>query len=88
MSSPEPPAAPQPPRAKIEPREFFAHGTSWRDDYAWIRAENWRETLADPAALPADIRAHLEAENAYAEAILASRPRTPGPSSSARCARG
>ena len=70
MSSPELSPAPQAPRAKIEPREFFAHGTSWRDDYAWIRAENWRETLADPAALPAEIRAHLEAENAYADEVL------------------
>ena len=71
MSSPELFPAPQAPRAKIEPREFFAHGTSWRDDYAWMRAENWRETLADPAALPAEIRAYLEAENVYAEDILA-----------------
>ena len=29
------------------------------DDYAWIRADNWREVLRDPAALPADIRALL-----------------------------
>ena len=72
MSSPEAPAAPQPPRAKIEPREISAHGISWTDDYAWIRAENWRETLANPAALPAEIRVYLEAENAYAEAVLSS----------------
>ena len=32
---------------------------------------NWREVLRDPAALPDEIRALLEAENAYAEAILA-----------------
>ena len=37
----------------------------------WIRADNWREVLRDPAALPADIRALLEAENAYADAMLA-----------------
>ncbi len=62
---------PEPPRAKIEPREISAHGETWRDDYAWIRADNWRDVLADPAALPADIRAHLEAENAYAAEALA-----------------
>ncbi len=44
---------------------------AWTDDYAWLRADNWREVLRDPAALPPDIREHLEAENAYAEAVLA-----------------
>ncbi len=44
---------------------------AWSDDYAWIRAGNWREVLRDPAALPKEIRALLEAENAYADATLA-----------------
>jgi len=35
-----------------------------------MRADNWREVLRDPAQLPPDIRALLEAENAYADAIL------------------
>jgi len=51
--------------------EIAAHGRTWSDDYAWIRADNWREVLADPSALPAEIRALLEAENAYTEAMLA-----------------
>ena len=59
-----------PPRAEPRPLTHCAHGQSWRDDYAWIRAGNWREVLRDPATLPDDIRALLEAENAYAEAIL------------------
>ncbi len=41
------------------------------DDYAWLRADNWREVLDDPDRLPVEIRDHLEAENAYAEALLA-----------------
>jgi oligopeptidase B len=36
-----------------------------------MRAENWREVLRDPDQLPPDIRAMLEAENAYADAVLA-----------------
>ena len=48
-----------------------AHGLSWVDDYAWMRADNWREVLRDPSRLPSDIRALLEAENAYADAVLA-----------------
>src|SRR3984893_5280790 len=42
-----------------------------RDDHAWLKAPNWREVLRDASALPADIRAHLDAENAYAEARIA-----------------
>jgi len=61
-----------PPRAELRPHEVSAHGETWRDDYAWIRADNWREVLRDPAALPRDIRDLLEAENAYAEDALGS----------------
>ena len=61
---------PLPPRAARRPVELTAHGQHWTDDYAWIRADNWREVLADASTLPADIRALLEAENAYAEAML------------------
>ena len=60
-----------PPQAERRPRRFAAHGVELRDDYAWIRAENWREAIQDPTALPQDIRALLEAENAYAESALA-----------------
>ena len=47
------------------------HGVALEDDYAWLRAENWHEVLRDPAALPVEIRAVLEAENAYADSVLA-----------------
>ena len=63
--------APTPPIAARKPEQRQAHGVAWIDDYAWIRADNWREVLRDPATLPADIRALLEAENAYADAVLA-----------------
>ena len=56
------------------PRRAFrtrVHGVELSDDYAWMRADNWREVLRDPIHLPADIRAVLEAENTYAEAHLA-----------------
>src|SRR5271165_1277230 len=63
--------SPAPPRADIRPIQRSAHGMAWTDEYAWIRAENWREVLRDPRRLPSDIRALLEAENAYAGALLA-----------------
>ena len=51
--------------------ETRVHGVTLYDDYGWLKAENWQEVLRDPAALPADIRALLEAENEYAKATLA-----------------
>jgi len=41
------------------------------DDYAWMKDDNWQQVLRDPSALRADVRAHLEAENAYTKAMLA-----------------
>src|SRR6185436_9955028 len=41
------------------------------DDYAWMKDDNWQQVLRDPKALKADVRAHLEAENAYTKAVLA-----------------
>ena len=64
-------SAPTPPRAEIRPASLSAHGLAWADDYAWMRADNWREVLRDPSRLPSDIRALLKAENAYADAVLA-----------------
>ena len=64
-------ALPSPPRAAARPVLKAAHGITWTDDYGWMRAENWQEVLRDPGRLPSEIRSHLEAENAYADAVLA-----------------
>ena len=47
------------------------HGIERVDPYAWLRAANWNEVLKDPSALAPEIRAYIEAENRYAEAVLA-----------------
>jgi oligopeptidase B len=60
-----------PPVAARRPTSRTIHGEKLTDDYAWLRDSNWREVMRDPAALSPDIRAYLEAENAYAEAWLA-----------------
>ena len=70
MPHAKPRGAPTPPRADKRPQENHAHGITWQDDYAWIRAENWREVLGEPSKLPPDIRALLEAENAFADEAL------------------
>ena len=55
-----PPALPPPPRAARRPKVTDIHGRRLVDDYAWLRNRD------DP-----DVRAHLEAEDAYAEAVMA-----------------
>jgi oligopeptidase B len=59
------------PRAEVRTKTTHVHNVTLQDDYDWLRAPNWKEVLRDPKALPADIRRHLEAENAYAKALMA-----------------
>ena len=62
---------PPAPRARREPQVSIRHGVTLTDDYAWLRADNWREVMRDPSALDATIRAYLDEENAYQQAALA-----------------
>lgn len=64
-------AAPEPPRAKRHPTSRIVHGVPLADDYAWLRADNWRTVMRDPAQLDGEIRTYLEAENTYADAYFA-----------------
>ena len=61
------PAAPATP---AKPYVFDIHGVRIQDDYAWLKAENWREVLKDPTVLDSEIRTCLEEENAYAKAAF------------------
>ena len=54
-----------PPVAEKRPVAETWHGHTKHDDYKWLKAENWQEVMQDPSLLPADIRAYLEAENAF-----------------------
>ena len=60
-----------PPIPAIRPLSRTVHGVALTDDYAWLRAENWREVLRDPDLLPAEIKAHIEAENAWCDTLMA-----------------
>ena len=61
-----------PPAAPRRPSRRMLHGVTLADDYAWLKDDNWQQVLRDPKALRADVRAHLDAENAYREALMAS----------------
>ncbi len=63
---------PEAPRPETRLQSRTVHGQLLHDEYGWLRAQNWREVLRQPEALPADIAAHLEAENAYCAALMAS----------------
>jgi oligopeptidase B len=60
-----------PPTARKQPHRIEQLGRVRVDDYAWMKDDNWQQVLRDPKALRDDVRAHLEAENAYREAMLA-----------------
>ena len=62
---------PSPPHAPKRPLRIEQHGRVRTDDYAWMRDDAWQRVLRDPSVLRADIREHLEAENAYTAAVLA-----------------
>jgi oligopeptidase B len=62
---------PAAPRAPKIPHRIEQLGRIRTDDYAWMKDENWQQVLRDPKALKADVRTHLEAENAFTKAVLA-----------------
>ena len=63
---------PVPPVAKIVPLRREQLGRTRTDDYAWMKDDDWREVLRDPSVIKPDVKAYLEAENAYVKAMLAS----------------
>ena len=58
------------PKAQNRPTEISQIGRTRHDDYAWLKDENWREVMSDPAKLDPDIRSYLEAENVYCAQIM------------------
>jgi oligopeptidase B len=65
-----PDSRPAPPRAEKRDVAIERFGVTRTDSYAWLRDEDWQRVMREPAALHADIRAHLEAENAYTDTML------------------
>ena len=59
------------PEAEQRPRERILHDLRLIDEYAWLKAENWREVMRDPLQLDPAIRAYLKTENDYCERALA-----------------
>ena len=64
-------AAIRPPKAEKRPVTATHFGIARIDEYAWLRAENWQQVMREPATLAPDIRAYLDAENAYTDTAMA-----------------
>jgi oligopeptidase B len=62
---------PAPPVARKDPQRIEQLGRVRVDDYAWMKDADWQQVLRDPKVLRADVREHLDAENAYTKAMLA-----------------
>jgi oligopeptidase B len=65
------PGHPGPPRAHVRPTTATRHGVVLTDEFAWLKDANWQAVMRDPSLLDGTIRAHLESENAYGQAMLA-----------------
>jgi oligopeptidase B len=63
---------PIPPVAKKIPVRIEQLGRVRTDDYQWMKDDNWQAVLRDPTLIKADVKEHLEAENAYREAMMVS----------------
>ncbi len=61
------------PIAKRVSHSHTHHNVEREDHYAWLRADNWQEVMQKPETLDPEIRAYLDAENAYYEAEFGSQ---------------
>ena len=64
---------PTPPVAARKSHVVTFHNIQRDDPYDWLRADNWQEVMQKPETLNGDIRAYLEAENAFYEAEFGTR---------------
>jgi len=56
-----------PPAAARKPHAVTVHDQRRDDPYHWLRAANWQEVMQKPETLDGEIRAYLDAENAWFE---------------------
>jgi len=58
------------PTPEARPLTIEQLGRTRTDEFAWLRDDNWQQVMRDPSVLESDIRAHLEAENAYYNEVM------------------
>ncbi len=60
-----------PPEAPKRPEAHSLHDRMRHDDYGWMKDPEWQKVMRSPEILDPEIRAYLEANNSYTEAVLA-----------------
>lgn len=60
------------PVAKKVPVTIEQLGRTRVDEYQWMKDDNWQAILRDPSLIKQDVKEHLNEENAYREAMMAS----------------
>ncbi|MGX6647373.1 S9 family peptidase [Maricaulaceae bacterium MS644] len=58
------------PTPEARPLVIEQLGRTRTDEFAWLRDDNWQQVMREPSVLDADVRAHLEAENTYYNAVM------------------
>lgn len=64
-------SSPTPPKAVKKPYEITTHGHTRSDGYHWMRLSEEQRNAAEPDAHTQEVIAHLQAENAYCDAMMA-----------------
>jgi oligopeptidase B len=64
-------AEPAPPITPKHPVKIEQLGRVRVDDYAWLKDPSWKQVWRDPITLNPEIKAYLQKENAYTDAVLA-----------------
>ena len=59
-----------PPVAPRHAHAITLHGETRDDPYAWLKDPRWQEVMREPDLLRPEIRAYLEAENAFTKAVM------------------
>lgn len=70
-SSPMNTSEPAPPQAVKKPFTITTHGHTRTDEYHWMRLSEDQRNASEPDAHTREVIAHLDAENAYCEAVMA-----------------
>lgn len=58
------------PQVEQRPVTIEQVGFTRVDEYQWIKDENWQQVMREPETLQDDIRAVLDAENSYLDAVM------------------
>ena len=55
----------KPPKARKKNKKIKVHGLVIKDDYSWLRDDNWQEVLKKPNVLKPNIKKFLDYENRW-----------------------